>query len=188
MFAELILLPTRMVTSSGSLMVSRLIEFLFRKFKAFHYFQWLKCNALSTEQLIMRLFTTRANMWLYVDEYLITHMHVCVCVCACACLGHCVPISRASSINEHFSQCAVQQMQLLLLLCSFNFTRSFGQIFNQHTPQTRLATVRCCPKFSQCTSSSWINYTVAAQCAAIWSAHNMQINSNNKHSSAGRTD
>lgn len=80
LFAELILLPTRMLTSSGSLMVSRLIEFLFRKLKAFHYFQWLKCNALSTEQLIMRLFTTRANMWLYVDEYLITHMHVCVCV------------------------------------------------------------------------------------------------------------
>lgn len=173
--------------SFGSLMVSRLIEFLFRKLKAFHYFTVVEVQhafGRTTNYAIIHYKSEHVVICI-VDEYLITHMYVCVC--ARACLGHYMPISPASSINGLFSQCALQQMQLLLL-CGFNFTRSFAQIFNQHTPQTRLTSVQCCPEFSHCTASSWINCSVAAQCAAIWNAHNMQINSNSKHNSAGRTD
>lgn len=63
-----ILLPTLMMTRPRvPLRVSGLIEFLFRKLKAFHYFAVVKVQhafGRFRQKLIMRLYTTRATMCL----------------------------------------------------------------------------------------------------------------------------
>lgn len=100
---------TLMLTSFGSLMVSRLIEFLFRKLKAFHYFTVVEVQhafGRTTNYAIIHYKSEHVVICI-VDEYLITHMHVCLCVCVHAWATVC-PLVRLhlSTVFSHSARCS----------------------------------------------------------------------------------
>lgn len=175
-----------MLTSFGSLMVSRLIEFLFRKLKAFHYFTVVEVQhafGRTTNYAIIQYKSEHVVICGWIFNY--SHARVCVCVHAWATVCPLVRLHLSTGIShsERCSRCsccycaASTLPSALPKYYSTNTHRRRGWPVSDAVQNSRTA-----PPVLELIKS------VAAQCAAIWSAHNMQINSNNKHNSAGRTD